>query len=372
MAESSAAAATTELPTTTPLLRHRQDSAAAATQQTTLAALLGRATGRRGASMLVRETAARQLDERRADWGYSKPVVALDMVWNLAFVVVSVVMLICTVEERPNVPIRVWICGYSLQCLVHVVLVWLEYRRRNRTIRFRDVDASTRTDTNSVDANDSEDEETGGALGISSRSSWTTRCESVNTMASFLWWIVGFYWVVSGGNILLHNAPRLYWLAVVFLAFDVFFAIFCVVLACLIGIALCCCLPCIIAILYAVAGQEGASDADLSILPKYKFQISGCEEKPGVGGGRMVPDETSSGCLANERIILPEDAECCICLTPYEDGAQLHALPCNHHFHLTCIEKWLKMNATCPLCKYNILKGMEQEKSRQEIQHKLS
>ncbi|GMP59343.1 hypothetical protein CsSME_00022652 [Camellia sinensis var. sinensis] len=212
MAESSAAAAaTTELPTTTPLLRHRQDSAAAATQQTTLAALLGRATGRRGASMLVRETAARQLDERRADWGYSKPVVALDMVWNLAFVVVSVVMLICTVEERPNVPIRVWICGYSLQCLVHVVLVWLEYRRRNRTIRFRDVDASTRTDTNSVDANDSEDEETGGALGISSRSSWTTRCESVNTMASFLWWIVGFYWVVSGGNILLHNAPRLYW-----------------------------------------------------------------------------------------------------------------------------------------------------------------
>lgn len=48
---------------------------------------------------------------------------------------------------------------------------------------------------------------------------------------------------------------NLYRLAVVFLAFDVFFAIFCVVLACLIGIALCCCLPCIIAILYAVAGQ---------------------------------------------------------------------------------------------------------------------
>lgn len=44
-------------------------------------------------------------------------------------------------------------------------------------------------------------------------------------------------------------------LTVVFLAFDVFFAIFCVALACVIGIALCCCLPCIIAILYAVAGQ---------------------------------------------------------------------------------------------------------------------
>lgn len=44
-------------------------------------------------------------------------------------------------------------------------------------------------------------------------------------------------------------------LTVVFLAFDVCFAIFCVALACVIGIALCCCLPCIIAILYAVVGQ---------------------------------------------------------------------------------------------------------------------
>ncbi|MBA0734320.1 hypothetical protein Gogos_018247 [Gossypium gossypioides] len=52
--------------------------------------------------------------------------------------------------------------------------------------------------------------------------------------------------------------------------------------------------------------------------------------------------------------------ECCICLCSYEDGVDLHALPCNHHFHSTCIVKWLKMNATCPLCKYNILKGTEQ------------
>jgi hypothetical protein len=42
---------------------------------------------------------------------------------------------------------------------------------------------------------------------------------------------------------------------VVLLAFDVFFAVFCVVVACFIGIALCCCLPCVVAILYALAGQ---------------------------------------------------------------------------------------------------------------------
>ncbi|XP_017970901.1 PREDICTED: E3 ubiquitin protein ligase RIE1 [Theobroma cacao] len=342
-----------------PLLRPRQPDASAA-RPATLALLLGRATGRRGASMLVRETAARELEERRADWGYSKPVVALDMLWNTAFVAVSVAMLICTVDERTNTPIRLWICGYALQCLVHVVLVWLEYRRRN--VRRTSARDEERGDATSGDANDSEDEQDGierSAFG-SNQSSVTKRCESVNTMASFLWWIVGFYWVVSGGDYLLQNAPRLYWLAVVFLAFDVFFAIFCVVLACLIGIALCCCLPCIIAILYAVAGQEGASEADLSILPKYRFQIINNGGKASVGAGKMVPVETSSGYLANERILLPEDAECCICLSSYEDGADLHALPCNHHFHSACIVKWLKMNATCPLCKYNILKGNEQ------------
>ncbi len=52
------------------------------------------------------------------------------MMWNLAFVVVSAAVLIWTVHERPNVPVRVWICGYALQCLIHVGLVWFEYRRR--------------------------------------------------------------------------------------------------------------------------------------------------------------------------------------------------------------------------------------------------
>lgn len=117
---------------TTPLLHRRLETGGRGGRQSSLAILLGRVTGRRGggASLLVRETAARELDERRTDWGYSKPVVALDMMWNLGFVIVSVVILSCAVDESPNVPIRLWICGYALQCVVHVVLVWLEYRRR--------------------------------------------------------------------------------------------------------------------------------------------------------------------------------------------------------------------------------------------------
>lgn len=48
--------------------------------------------------------------------------------------------------------------------------------------------------------------------------------------------------------------------------------------------------------------------------------------------------------------------ECCICLSNYDDGAELRELPCGHHFHASCVDKWLYTNATCPLCKYNIVK----------------
>lgn len=156
-----------------PLLRSRQGTSDAA-RTPTLALLLGRAAGRRGPSMLVRETAARELEERRADWGYSKPVVALDITWNMAFVVVSAVMLIFTADEKPNTLIRLWICGYAVQCLVHVVLVWLEYRRRNRRLSRRRSAQDADTEAGNVeDVNDSEDEDIGDGSSLnSSRPGW--------------------------------------------------------------------------------------------------------------------------------------------------------------------------------------------------------
>ncbi|CAL0308386.1 unnamed protein product [Lupinus luteus] len=177
---------------------------------------------------------------------------------------------------------------------------------------------------------------------------------------SFIWWSLGFYLVVFGGDLLMQDAPRFYRLRVVFLGFDVFFVILCVLLVCLIGIAVCCSMPCVVAFLYTLAVQEGASDADHIILPRYKFRILSNDEKATGGAGTMFPIKNGSGYLAKERILLPEDTECCICLCSYENGEELHALPCNHHFHSTCILKWLKMNAICPLCKYNVLKGNKQ------------
>lgn len=154
---------------TAPLLRPRQPSNAAS-RPSALSLLLTRAASttqrRGGASMLVRETAARELEDRRADWGYSKPVVALDIMWNLAFVIVSVVMLICTAKENPNVPIRVWVCGYALQCLVHVVLVWVEYNRRNSRQERNRVRGQSSEDENQIENEEEEEEEVDGRSGL--------------------------------------------------------------------------------------------------------------------------------------------------------------------------------------------------------------
>jgi len=46
--------------------------------------------------------------------------------------------------------------------------------------------------------------------------------------------------------------------------------------------------------------------------------------------------------------------ECCVCLDPYEDGVELKELPGTHHFHVKCIDRWLKINGSCPVCKSEV------------------
>ncbi|OMO79760.1 Zinc finger, RING-type [Corchorus capsularis] len=52
------------------------------------------------------------------------------------------------------------------------------------------------------------------------------------------------------------------------------------------------------------------------------------------------------------RLPKPSDNTCPICLSEYEPKETLRTIPeCNHYFHANCIDEWLKMNASCPLCR---------------------
>ncbi|EXB28670.1 RING-H2 finger protein ATL22 [Morus notabilis] len=54
----------------------------------------------------------------------------------------------------------------------------------------------------------------------------------------------------------------------------------------------------------------------------------------------------------SKRLPKPSDNTCPICLSEYQPKETLRTIPeCNHYFHANCVDEWLKMNATCPVCR---------------------
>ncbi|KAI3453819.1 hypothetical protein Pfo_010482 [Paulownia fortunei] len=54
----------------------------------------------------------------------------------------------------------------------------------------------------------------------------------------------------------------------------------------------------------------------------------------------------------SRRLPKPSDGTCPICLCEYQPKETLRSIPeCNHYFHAGCIDEWLKLNGTCPLCR---------------------
>ncbi|WUR02449.1 E3 ubiquitin-protein ligase RNF13 [Vairimorpha necatrix] len=54
----------------------------------------------------------------------------------------------------------------------------------------------------------------------------------------------------------------------------------------------------------------------------------------------------------NDQADLPDEScTCTICFEQYEIGNEVKFLPCSHHFHCTCVDEWLSLKESCPLCK---------------------
>ncbi|XP_008309586.1 uncharacterized protein DDB_G0271670 isoform X2 [Cynoglossus semilaevis] len=51
------------------------------------------------------------------------------------------------------------------------------------------------------------------------------------------------------------------------------------------------------------------------------------------------------------------NTQCQICFCDYTDGEKLRMLPCFHDYHMKCIDRWLKDNTTCPICRANLADG---------------
>ncbi|KAI4345205.1 hypothetical protein L6164_012348 [Bauhinia variegata] len=57
-----------------------------------------------------------------------------------------------------------------------------------------------------------------------------------------------------------------------------------------------------------------------------------------------------------KRLKQPENMECRVCLSEFEEGEKVRNLKCKHTFHKDCLDKWLQQCwATCPLCRNQVL-----------------
>ncbi|CAH8282039.1 unnamed protein product [Eruca vesicaria subsp. sativa] len=46
-----------------------------------------------------------------------------------------------------------------------------------------------------------------------------------------------------------------------------------------------------------------------------------------------------------------DDIKCSICQEEYVDGDEVGTMPCEHMYHVSCVEQWLRMKNWCPICK---------------------
>ncbi|KAA0044902.1 putative RING-H2 finger protein ATL21A [Cucumis melo var. makuwa] len=54
----------------------------------------------------------------------------------------------------------------------------------------------------------------------------------------------------------------------------------------------------------------------------------------------------------SRRLPKSNDTTCAICLSEYQSKETIRTIPdCGHFFHVNCVDEWLKLNATCPVCR---------------------
>ncbi|KAK2994623.1 hypothetical protein RJ640_025677 [Escallonia rubra] len=49
-----------------------------------------------------------------------------------------------------------------------------------------------------------------------------------------------------------------------------------------------------------------------------------------------------------------EGVPCAICLTDLSVGVESKEMPCKHKYHPDCIDQWLGINGSCPVCRFEM------------------
>jgi hypothetical protein len=94
-----------------------------------------------------------------------------------------------------------------------------------------------------------------------------------------------------------------------------------------------------------IGGNQPTSEFSIAIAPQPSVVITGLDAP-------TIESYPKTQLGDSGRLPKPNDNTCPICLSEYQPMDTLRTIPdCSHYFHANCIDEWLKMNATCPLCR---------------------
>ncbi|KAL6544279.1 hypothetical protein OROGR_010776 [Orobanche gracilis] len=293
--------------------------------------------------------------------------ICVELVLTVSQMIAAVIVLSLSKHESPRAPLRTWIVGYASGCFAILPLLYWRFKHRNQG---SEQDASQRTDSSQGTSNggsltrrvmEGDDRWANGAVNRGNQSNLVLNSRLKVFVEYFkmaldcffaVWFVVGNVWIF-GGHSSSSEAPNLYRLCIIFLAFS------CIGYAMpfILCTTICCCLPCIISVLgfrEDFAQNRGATQESINSLPTFKFKV----KKNKMADNDKENGAAEVGIMAagtdKERALSGEDAVCCICLAKYVNNDELRELPCFHFFHKECVDKWLKINASCPLCKAEV------------------
>ncbi|KAL9258542.1 E3 ubiquitin-protein ligase-like protein [Drosera capensis] len=283
--------------------------------------------------------------------------ISVEVFLTLGQIIASVVVLCLSKHEHPPAPLSAWVIGYVAGCVGLLPLIYWRFLHRNQV---SEQDSAPTHPISSINNPAGHDGQASNSTNRNaSDQSVGARNPSLKILVDYfkrildcffaIWFVVGIVWIF-GGHASSSEAPKLYRLCMVLLIFS------CIgyALPFILCTAICCCLPCIISVLGLredLNQTKGATSESINALPTYKVKLRKSKNVDGTAAGECL-------CVAvgaeKERAISGEDAACCICLSKYANNDELRELPCDHLFHKECVDKWLKMNALCPLCKAEV------------------
>uniref|UniRef100_A0A7N0U8B7 RING-type domain-containing protein n=1 Tax=Kalanchoe fedtschenkoi TaxID=63787 RepID=A0A7N0U8B7_KALFE len=281
--------------------------------------------------------------------------ICIELLLTISQIVASIVVLALSKHEDPHAPLRSWIVGYASGCFAVLPLLYWRYRHRNQSLeqesgQNREISvqgtltAGTRLSLSFTrpSAEDSlqtiatTDNAANGGYRYFGRLS-DSRLKAIMEYFKMgldcffaIWFVVGNVWIF-GGSASSSDAPNLY--------------------------------------REDLNQTRGATSESINALPTYKFKLK--KNKSGSnrdGSSRVEEGGIVAAGTDKERVIPAEDAACCICLAKYANNDELREMPCSHFLHKDCVDKWLKINATCPLCKCEVGASVSNSNASQGLQ----